>query len=77
MRKKVSRRTFKKRFIEVSRALYFPPILLAKKLGSSIRFCVDFKKLNALIKKDAYPIPLIAEMLVQLKNAKIFTKIDI
>ena len=33
--------------------------------------------MNELTIKDAYPIPLIEETLVQLKNAKVFTKINI
>ena len=52
-------------------------ILLAKKPNGGIRFCVDYKRLNELTKKDAYLILLIAETLAQLKDAKIFTKIDI
>ena len=51
--------------------------MLAVKLGKGIRFCVDYRRLNELTKKDAYPILLIEETLAQLKNAKIFTKIDI
>ena len=51
--------------------------MLAAKLEGDIRFCVDYRGLNKLIKKDAYPIPLIEETLAQLKNAKVFTKIDI
>ena len=67
----------KKGFIEASKAPCSSPILLAKKPGGRIRFCVDYKRLNELTKKDAYPIPLIAKTLAQLKGAKVFTKIDI
>ena len=67
----------KKGFIEASRAPYLSPILLAKKPGGRIRFCVDYRRLNEMTKKDAYPISLIAETLAQLKEAKVFTKIDI
>ena len=67
----------KKGFIEASRAPCSSPILLAKKPGRGIRFCMDYRRLNKLTKKDAYPIPLIAETLVQLKGAKVFMKIDI
>ena len=51
--------------------------MLAAKPGGSIRFYVDYKRLNEVIKKDAYLIPLIKEILAQLKNAKVFTKINI
>ena len=48
-----------------------------KKPRGEIRFCVDYKKLNAITKKDHYPIPLIEETLAQIEGAKYFTKIDI
>ena len=43
----------------------------------AIRFCVNYRKLNAFTKKDAYPLPLIAETIARLKKAIVFTKIDI
>ena len=51
--------------------------MLAAKPRKDIRFCIDYKHLNKLTKKDAYPILLIEETLVQLKNAKVFMKINI
>ena len=75
--KKFLEENLKKGFIEASRAPCSSPILLAKKPGRGIRCCVDYRRLNKLTKKDAYPIPLIAETLAQLKRAKVFTKIDI
>ena len=77
MHKEDSRKTPKKKFIEASKAPCSSLILLAKKLREDIRFCVDYKKLNAFTKKDAYLISLIIETLAQLKKAKVFTKIDI
>lgn len=52
------------------------PFFFIKKLGKEIRFCVDYRKLKAITKKEQYPIPLIEETLAQLKNAKYFTKIE-
>ena len=66
-----------KGFIQVSLASYSLSILFVKKPGGGIRFCVDYKRLNAITKKDCYPIPLIEETLAQLEGAKYFTKIDI
>ena len=75
--KKFLEENLKKGFIEASSALCSSPILLTKKPGGGIRFCVDYRKLNSLTKKDAYPLPLIAETIARLKKAVIFTKIDI
>ena len=75
--KKFVEEHLKKGFIKASGALCSSLILLAKKPGGEIRFCVDYQKLNSLTKKDAYPLPLIAETIARLKKAVIFTKIDI
>ena len=52
-------------------------MLFVKKPGGGIRFYVDYRKLNAITRKDKYPIPLIEETLAQLSGCKIMTKIDI
>ena len=66
-----------KAFIKASLASYSLPVLFVKKLGGEIQFCVDYRRLNTITKKDRYPIPLIEEILAQLEGAKYFTKIDI
>ena len=58
-------------------ASYSSPVLFVKKPGKGIRFCVDYKRLNAITKKDHYSIPLIEEILTPIEDAKYFTKIDI
>jgi hypothetical protein len=67
----------KKGFIDRSVADHGSPILFVKKPGGGLRFCVDYRKLNALTKKNRYPIPLVEETLAQLSGAKIMSKIDI
>ena len=52
-------------------------MLFVKKPGGGWRFCVDYRKLNELTKKDVYPIPLIQETLARLARAEVFTKLDI
>jgi predicted aspartyl protease len=69
-------------FIETSSSPFASPILIVKKPTppgekQKFRFCIDYRKLNALTKKDRYPIPLIAETLTRLAKAKVFTKLDI
>ena len=67
----------KKGFIIPSSALYASPVLFIKKSNGDLQFCVDYQKLNALSKKDQYPLPLIDEIMNWISNAKIFTKLDI
>ena len=67
----------RKGFIIPSGAPFSSPVLFAKKPGGGWRFCVDYRKLNAITKKDQYPIPLIEETLARLSKARIFTKLDV
>ena len=67
----------RKGFIVPSKAWYGSPVLFAKKPGGGWRFCVDYRKLNTVTKKDRYPIPLIDETMARLSRAKVFTKLDI
>ena len=46
-----------------------------KKMGQ-LKFCCDFRYLNAVTIKDAYPIPRIEESLSKLGDAKISTTLD-
>ena len=66
-----------KRFINTNQALYASPILFVRKKDGSLRFCINYRKLNNLTYKDRYPLPLISETLARLAKAKIFTKLDI
>ena len=66
-----------KGFIRASRSQAAAPVLFVKKPGGGLRFCVDYRGLNAITVKNRYPLPLISETLNRLSRAKIFTKLDI
>ena len=52
-----------KGFIRASNSPAAAPAIFVKKPGGGLRFCVDYRKLNAVTKKDRYPLLLIQETL--------------
>ncbi|TKA49304.1 hypothetical protein B0A49_13706, partial [Cryomyces minteri] len=66
-----------KGFIRASSSPAASPVLFVRKPGGGLRFCVDYRALNAISVKNRYPIPLIRETLDRLCQAKVYTKLDI
>ncbi|CAF4635120.1 unnamed protein product, partial [Didymodactylos carnosus] len=52
------------------------PVVLIKKKDESTRFCVDYRKLNNITKKDSYPLPHMGETINRLGGHQYFTKLD-
>ena len=52
-------------------------VLFARKPNGTLRFCIDYRRLNAVTEKDRYPLPRIDEVLRLVLGSKIFSKIDI
>lgn len=67
----------KEGIIEKSSSPYSSPIVLVKKKDGSTRFCIDYRKLNAMTITDAEPIPNQEDLFILLRNAKYFSKIDL
>lgn len=63
--------------IEPSKSAWSNPILLVKKKDKSYRFCVDFRKLNQVSEKDAYPLPYVSAILDRLRDARFITSLDV
>jgi len=53
------------------------PVVLVRKKNGKLRFCVDYRKLNSITKKDAYPLPRIQEMLNTLAGSQWFSTLDL
>ena len=66
-----------KGFIQASKSPAGAPVLFVKKPGGGLRFCIDYRGLNAITRKDRYPLPLIRETLAALSKAKWLTKLDV
>ena len=63
--------------VQPSTSPWASPIVLVKKKDGTIRFCVDYRQLNDVTRKDAYPLPRIDETLDALSGAKVFTTLDL
>lgn len=63
--------------IEESSSPYASPIVLVRKKNGDLRMVVDYRRLNNLTKKDAYPLPRIEETFTLLSGSKWFTVLDL
>ncbi len=66
-----------KDFISFSSASYASLILFVEKKNNSLRFCVDYRKLNTLIKRNRYLLSLIDETLACIQVSRYLTRLNI
>ena len=67
----------KKEFIISSYISFASLVLFTKKPNKKLRFCVDYRKLNAIIKRNRYFILLIDEVLTRIQSCKYLTRLNI
>ena len=63
--------------IEPSNSSWASTVCLVKKKDGSFRFCIDYRRVNAVSKKDAYPIPDIQDVLDNLRGSTCFCSLDL
>ena len=76
MQRQEIEKLLKQGIIEESTSPWSSPIVLVRKKDGSVRFCIDFRKLNNITTKDAFPIPRIDDIFDHLSQAEYYTTID-
>ena len=75
--KKYLNEHLKKNFIISNYASFALFILFIKKSNEELRFCVDYRKLNVIIKRNRYFISLINEILIKIQDCKYLPRLNV
>ena len=63
--------------IRPSKSPWCNAIVLVRKKDGTLRFCIDFWKLNARTKKDSFPLPRMQETMESMVGARFFSSMDL
>ena len=63
--------------IESSSSPWSSPIVLVRKRDGTLRFCVDYRKLNSVTRRDCFPLPRVDDILDSLSDAQWFSTFDL
>ena len=63
--------------ISPSRSPWAAPIVVVRKPDSSIRLCIDYRQLNSITEKDAFPLPRVDDAIDAMAGARYFSTLDL
>ncbi|GBM30208.1 Retrovirus-related Pol polyprotein from transposon 297 [Araneus ventricosus] len=63
--------------VEPCSSEYSSPVVIARKKDGTPRVCIDYRKLNKVIVKDRFTLPLIEDILDRLQGSHVFSTIDL
>jgi len=63
--------------IQESSSSWTSPVILVKKKNSETQFCVDYRKLNRITRKNCHPLPRIDDLLDSFQGSTCFTTLDL
>ena len=67
----------KENLISPSKSPWAAPIVLVNKKDGISQFCVDYRRINAVTRKDAYPLPRVDDILETLAGSQLFSTLDL
>ena len=67
----------KEGIIKKSKSPWVSPVVLVSKKDGSIRFCVDYKKVNDITIVDAHSLPIVNDIVDKIGGKKYYTSIDL